>query len=175
MNEKAASEANRLINPERFGKVAVIYGGSSAEREISLASGAAVLQGLLDAGVDAVGVDAGAGLLTELHNLQPDRVFIALHGPGGEDGTVQGALEWLAMPYTGSGVQASALAMDKLRCKQLWLGAGLPTAAFTVLEAESDWTKVLSELGGSAIVKPANEGSSLGMAKAKTTNKLKQT
>lgn len=174
MNEKAASEANRLINPERFGKVAVIYGGSSAEREISLASGAAVLQGLLDAGVDAVGVDAGAGLLTELHNLQPDRIFIALHGPGGEDGTVQGALEWLAMPYTGSGVQASALAMDKLRCKQLWLGAGLPTAAFTVLEEESDWTKVLSELGGSAIVKPANEGSSLGMAKAETADELEQ-
>lgn len=174
MNEKAVSEATRPVNQEWLGKVAVIYGGTSAEREISLASGAAVLQGLLDTGVDAVGIDAGADLLAELRTLRPERIFIALHGPGGEDGTVQGALECLGIPYTGSGVKASALAMDKLRCKQLWTGAGLPTAAFAVLEAQSDWAELLTELGGVAMVKPASEGSSLGMARATTPDELEQ-
>lgn len=174
MGDKKIVSGTREGNKERIGKVAVIYGGTSAEREISLASGAAVLQGLLDAGVDAVGVDVGANLLSDLQALGPDRVFIALHGPGGEDGTVQGALECLGIPYTGSGVAASALAMDKRRCKQLWRGAGLPTAAFAVLEENSNWTQLLSELGGTAMVKPANEGSSLGMAKAETPVELEQ-
>ena len=171
--EKGAGRAG-ADNRERFGKVAVIYGGTSAERDISLASGAAVLQGLLDADIDAVGVDAGEGLLKDLMDLGPDRVFIVLHGPGGEDGAVQGALEWLGIPYTGSGVQASALAMDKLRCKQLWRGAGLPTAAFVELRYDSDWEKLLGELGGVAMVKPANEGSSLGMARADSPEELEQ-
>ncbi|MBQ0798708.1 MAG: D-alanine--D-alanine ligase [Porticoccaceae bacterium] len=174
MSDKKIVSETRQGNKERIGKVAVIYGGTSAEREISLASGAAVLQGLLDAGVDAVGVDASTNLLSDLQALRPDRVFIALHGPGGEDGTVQGALECLGIPYTGSGVAASALAMDKRRCKQLWRGAGLPTAAFAVLEENSNWTQLLAELGGAAMVKPANEGSSLGMAKAETPDELEQ-
>jgi len=168
------SGVKRKKSEEQLDKVAVIYGGTSAERDISLASGAAVLQGLLDAGVDAVGVDAGPNLLSDLQVLRPDRAFIVLHGPGGEDGTVQGALEWMGIPYTGSGVQASALAMDKRRCKQLWRGAGLPTAAFAVLEENSDWEQVLTELGGVAMVKPANEGSSLGMAKVTTPAELEQ-
>ncbi|MEH6639457.1 MAG: D-alanine--D-alanine ligase [Porticoccaceae bacterium] len=174
MSDKKIVSGTRQGNKERIGKVAVIYGGTSAEREISLASGAAVLQGLLDAGVDAVGVDVDANLLSDLQTLSPDQVFIALHGPGGEDGTVQGALECLGIPYTGSGVAASALAMDKRRCKQLWRGAGLPTAAFAVLEENSNWTQLLAELGGAAMVKPANEGSSLGMAKAETPDELEQ-
>lgn len=161
-------------DPRRFGRVAVLYGGRSAEREISLKSGAAVLRGLLDAGVDAYGIDAGADLLHQLLASPPDRVFIALHGRGGEDGTVQGALEWLGIPYTGSGVMAAALAMDKLRCKQLWQGVGLPTARFAVLEGGCDWAAVLAELGGDAMVKPVHEGSSLGMARARSAAELEQ-
>ncbi|MGK2915549.1 MAG: D-alanine--D-alanine ligase [Porticoccaceae bacterium] len=158
---------------QRFGRVAVLYGGTSAERAISLLSGVAVLQALLAAGVDVVGIDVAGDLIERLTREAPDRVFIALHGPGGEDGTVQGALEFLRRPYTGSGVLASALAMDKLRCKQLWRGVGLPTAPFAVLEAASDWAQVLAELGGVAMVKPAREGSSLGMARATTAEALR--
>lgn len=161
-------------DPRSLGRVAVLYGGRSAEREVSLKSGAAVLRGLLEAGVDAYGIDAGVDLLQQLLATRPDRVFIALHGSGGEDGTVQGALEWLGIPYTGSGVKAAALAMDKLRCKQLWQGAGLPTARFAVLEAGSDWAAVLAELGGDVMVKPAHEGSSLGMARARSAAELEQ-
>jgi len=157
---------------KRFGKVAVLYGGTSAEREVSLVSGKAVLEALVRSGVDAVGIDAGAGLIAELEALAPDRVFIALHGPGGEDGTLQGALEYLGLPYTGSGVLASALAMDKLRTKLLWKGAGIPTAPFAVLAADSNWQQVLDELGGTAMVKPAREGSSIGMAKATSESEL---
>ncbi|MFA5679422.1 MAG: D-alanine--D-alanine ligase [Pseudomonas sp.] len=157
---------------ERFGKVAVLYGGTSAEREVSLISGKAVLDALVRSGVDAVGIDAGAGIIAALEALAPDRVFIALHGPGGEDGTLQGALEYLGLPYTGSGVLASALAMDKLRTKLLWKGAGIPTAPFAVLDAHSDWQRVLDDLGGAAMVKPAREGSSIGMAKAASAAEL---
>ncbi len=156
----------------RFGRVAVLHGGTSAERPISLLSGAAVLRGLLAAGVDAYGIDVGADLVARLIAEPPARAFIALHGPGGEDGTVQGALEFMGIPYTGSGVLASALALDKLRCKQLWRGVGLPTAPFALLDANTDWARVLAELGGAAMVKPAREGSSLGMAKAITADQL---
>ncbi len=156
----------------RFGRVAVLYGGTSAERAISLISGAAVLQALLDAGVDAVGIDVGLDIIGRLEDLAPDRVFIALHGPGGEDGTLQGALECLGLPYTGSGVLASALAMDKIRTKLLWQGLGLPTAPFAELRPDSDWRQVLDRLGGVAMVKPAREGSSLGMARAASAAEL---
>ena len=156
------------VMQQRFGRVAVLYGGRSAERAISLLSGAAVLQALLGVGVDAVGIDAGADVADQLKAIAPDRVFIALHGPGGEDGTVQGLLEYLRLPYTGSGVLASALAMDKMRCKQLWRGIGLPTAPFAMLTAATDWARVLADLGGVVMVKPASEGSSLGMARAAT-------
>jgi len=157
---------------KRFGKVAVLYGGTSAERDVSLISGKAVLDALVRSGVDAVGIDAGAGIIAELEALAPDRVFIALHGPGGEDGTLQGALEYLGLPYTGSGVLASALAMDKMRTKLLWKGAGIASAPFAVLDAHSDWPRVLDDLGGTAMVKPAREGSSIGMAKATSAAEL---
>jgi D-alanine-D-alanine ligase len=135
-------------------------------------SGAAVHQALLNLGIDVVAIDAGSDLLQQLprHNL--DHVFIALHGPGGEDGRLQGALEYLDLPYTGSGVLASALAMDKLRCKQLWQGIGLPTADFAILEQQSDWATTLHQLGGKAMVKPACEGSSIGMSRAESPAQL---
>jgi len=135
-------------------------------------SGAAVHQALLNLGVDVVAIDAGTDLLQQLPQYNLDRVFIALHGPGGEDGTLQGALEYLDLPYTGSGVLASALAMDKLRCKQMWQGIGLPTADFAILEQQSDWAKILRQLGGKAMVKPACEGSSIGMSRAESPAQL---
>ena len=137
-------------------------------------SGAAVHQSLLNLDIDVIAIDAQDELLRVLpgHNL--DRVFIALHGPGGEDGTLQGALEYLGLPYTGSGVLASALAMDKLRCKQMWQGIGLPTPMFSVLDAQSDWSGIMQSLGGKAMVKPACEGSSIGMSRAETPAQLKQ-
>lgn len=160
------------LSVAQFGRVGLLYGGVSSEREISLMSGAAVHQALLNLGIDVVAIDAGTDLLQQLpqHNL--DRVFIALHGPGGEDGTLQGALEYLNLPYTGSGVLASALAMDKLRCKQMWQGIGLPTAEFAILEQQSDWAKILCQLGGKAMVKPACEGSSIGMSRAESPAQL---
>ncbi len=155
-----------------LGRVVVLYGGWSGEREVSLKGGTAVLGALQKAGIDAVGLDADRGWLGRLQALAPDRVFVMLHGRGGEDGQVQGALETLGLPYTGSGVLASALAMDKLRCKQLWRGIGLPTAAFQTLTRDSDWPAIIEQLGGSAMVKPASEGSSLGMSKADNAAQL---
>ncbi len=114
------------MNPEAFGKTAVLMGGLSAEREVSLKSGAQVLDGLRDAGVNAVAVDAGRDVLDQLRRVGAERAFIVLHGPWGEDGVVQGSLETIGMPYTGSGVLGSALAMDKLRTKQIWQCLGLP-------------------------------------------------
>ena len=155
-----------MRSPNAYGRVAVLLGGRSAEREISLKSGSAALAALVAAGVDAVGVDAAApDLLAQLAAGNFARAFVALHGRGGEDGTLQGALEWLGLPYTGSGVLGSALAMDKLRAKQLWQGAGLPTAAYQVASADSDWDTVVAQLGLPLMVKPAREGSSIGMSK----------
>ena len=149
-----------------YGRVAVLLGGRSAEREVSLKSGAAAVAALQAAGVDAVGIDASApDLLAQLADGGFARAFIALHGRGGEDGTLQGALDWLGLPYTGSGVLGSALAMDKLRAKQLWQGAGLPTAAYRLADPDSDWDAVAGELGLPLMVKPAREGSSIGMSK----------
>jgi len=160
------------MSHSEFGRVGLLYGGSSSEREVSLMSGEAVHQALLNLGIDVVAIDAGENLLQSLPGYQLDRVFIALHGPGGEDGTLQGALEYLNLPYTGSGVLASALAMDKLRCKQMWRGIGLPTADFALLTADSDWAAELQRLGGQVMVKPAAEGSSIGMSRAQSAEKL---
>lgn len=159
---------------EKFGRVGLLYGGTSSEREVSLMSGAAILEAMENLGVDVVAIDAGENLLQQLPDYKLDRVFIALHGVGGEDGTLQGALEYLNLPYTGSGVLASALAMDKLRCKQMWQGIGLPTTDFALLEASCDWAATLERLGGSVMVKPACEGSSIGMSRAATAEQLQQ-
>jgi len=148
-----------------FGKVAVLLGGRSGEREISLMSGKAVLEGLRRGGVDAHAFDPAEKPVFALKDEGYARAFIALHGRYGEDGTVQGALELMGIPYTGSGVMASALCMDKLRTKLVWAASGLPTPRHAVLTAKSDWAAVARELGLPLIVKPANEGSSLGLTK----------
>lgn len=155
-----------------FGKVAVLFGGGSAEREISLKSGNAVLAALRGRGVDAHAFDPASRPLQELKSEGFDRVFLILHGRGGEDGTAQGALELLGIPYTGSGVMASAVGMDKWRTKLLWRGAGLPVPDFAVLDAESDFTAVERRLGLPLFVKPANEGSSVGITKVKVPGAL---
>lgn len=155
-----------------FGRVAVVMGGASAEREVSLKSGRAVLAGLLARGVDAVGVEVGESLLEPLLTRNFDRVFNILHGRGGEDGVLQGALETLRMPYTGSGVLASALSMDKLKTKLCWLGAGLPTPRWMLLEGPEDLERCAEELGFPVIVKPAAEGSSIGMSRAENPSEL---
>ena len=146
-----------------FGKVAVLFGGDSAEREVSLKSGAGVLEALLGQGIDAQGFDPAERSLAELAAF--DRAFIALHGGQGEDGTVQGVLEWLGIPYTGSGVMASALGMDKWRSKLLWQASGLPVPEFALLDENSDFAAVEAALGLPIFVKPACEGSSIGVIK----------
>jgi len=161
-------------NAEDFGRVAVLMGGASAEREVSLRSGKAVLQALLVRGVDAVGLDVGANPVEPLLQSSYDRVFNIIHGRGGEDGVVQGALEALGIPYTGSGVLASALAMDKLRTKLCWLGAGLSTPGWMLLEKPDDLERCAMQLGFPLIVKPANEGSSIGMSRAGNLEELRQ-
>jgi D-alanine-D-alanine ligase len=148
-----------------FGRVAVLFGGKSAEREVSLNSGNAVLKALQGAGVDAFGIDVGDDFLGHLLNEKIDRAFIVLHGRGGEDGSMQGLLECAGIPYTGSGILASALAMDKLRTKQVWQSLGLPTPRHAVLASADDCRAAAAELGFPLIVKPAHEGSSIGMAK----------
>ncbi len=155
-----------------FGKVAVLMGGPSAEREVSLKSGNAVLAALKRKGVNAHGIDADASTLRLLQDGNFDRVFIALHGRWGEDGVIQGALEVLDMPYTGSGVLGSALAMDKLRSKYVWSAAGIPTPEYLVLDPGVDPNKVVAKLGLPVFVKPVREGSSLGIGKAKTVSDL---
>ena len=140
-------------------------GGRSAERDISLLSGGAVLAALARQGVDAHAFDPAARDLAELRRDGYARVFIALHGRYGEDGTVQGALETLGLPYTGSGVMASAIAMDKWRTKMIWQACGVPTPRYSMLESNTDWASVCQDLGLPLIVKPAREGSSLGVAK----------
>ena len=162
-----------VTDVSRFGRVGVLYGGISSEREISLLSGQAIYAALKNLGINAVAVDAQHDVLQQLIQHELDYVFIALHGPGGEDGTVQGALEYLELPYTGSGVLASALAMDKQRCKQLWKGIGLPTCDFIILNEDTDWKAALVDFGGKAMVKPASEGSSIGMRPVENADQLK--
>jgi len=155
-----------------FGKVAVLMGGRSAEREISLKSGAMVLGALKKSGIDAHAFDPRDLGLEQLLAQHFDRVFIALHGRFGEDGTVQGALEYLGIPYTGSGVMASALAMDKWRTKLLWQAAGIPTPPYELLSQDSDFAGVGERLGLPLMVKPAREGSSIGMSKVTSIEKI---
>lgn len=150
---------------KRFGKVAVLMGGISAEREISLISGAAVLKALIASGVDAHKVDATPSNIGELKSMGFDRAFIVLHGRWGEDGVVQGALQAIGMPYTGSGVLGCALAMDKVRAKQVWQALGLPTANYRVLKSEADLDGLVAQLGLPIFLKPAREGSSVGIGK----------
>jgi D-alanine-D-alanine ligase len=153
---------------DAFGKVAVLMGGPSAEREISLLSGSAVLKALVERGVDAHRFDPKERSVFELPREGFDRVFIALHGRFGEDGTVQGALETLGIPYTGSGVMASALAMDKWRTKLIWIASSIPTPRYRVVDATTDWMRLVAELGLPLIVKPAREGSTIGITKVAT-------
>jgi len=148
-----------------FGRVAVLMGGPSSEREISFLSGNAVLKALVEKGVDAHAFDPKERPLSDLAVERFDRVFIALHGRFGEDGTVQGALETMGIPYTGSGVMASALAMDKWRTKLVWIASGIPTPRYAVVDAGTDWMRVVAELGLPLIVKPAREGSTIGITK----------
>jgi D-alanine-D-alanine ligase len=157
-----------------FGKVAVLMGGKSAEREVSLKSGAMVLAALRKKGVDAHPFDPKERDLQDLLRERFARVFIALHGRFGEDGTIQGVLEWLGIPYTGSGVLASALAMDKLRTKRLWAAEGLPSAPYAVLDQQTDLAGVAKRLGTPLFVKPANEGSSVGMSKVGRAGDLEE-
>ncbi len=164
--------SNTNLNQKEFGKVAVMFGGKSAEREVSLKSGAAVLAALLRSGVDAHAFDPAKQGLHVLQEQGFDRVFIALHGRFGEDGTVQGALELMGIPYTGSGVMASALAMDKFRTKLVWQAMNLPVPGYTLLTEHSDWNAVVQQLGLPLFVKPANEGSSVGISKVKTVGDL---
>jgi D-alanine-D-alanine ligase len=157
-----------------FGKVAVLLGGRSAERDVSLKSGAMVLSALRLRGVDAHGFDPQQRDLAALIAEKFDRVFIALHGRYGEDGTIQGALELLGIPYTGSGVLASALAMDKWRTKLVWQAAGIPTPRYEMLTAQSDFAAVVKRLSLPIMVKPANEGSSIGMSKVRSGADLEE-
>jgi D-alanine-D-alanine ligase len=162
----------RAQYPGDFGRVAVMFGGDSSEREISLLTGNAVLDALRRRRVDAHGFDPREAPLEELRSRGFTRVWIALHGPGGEDGTLQGALEYLGVPYTGSGVTGSAIGMDKLRTKRLALSCGVPTADFVVLRGDADCALALERLKLPMIVKPATQGSSVGMTKVERAEDL---
>ena len=157
-----------------FGKVAVLLGGKSAEREISIMSGSGVLKALRSKGIDAHAFDPAERDLFELKRDGFARCFIALHGRGGEDGTLQGALEVLGVPYTGSGVLGSALAMDKVRAKLVWQASGLPTPDYEVLEAGGDIRGVANRLGLPLIVKPVKEGSSIGITKVRAAGDIEE-
>jgi D-alanine-D-alanine ligase len=156
----------------RFGKVAVLFGGRSAEREISIRSGSGVLAALRRQGVDAHPFDPAERPMDDLRREGFERAFIALHGRYGEDGTVQGALELLRIPYTGSGVMASAIAIDKVRTKQIWIAQGLPTPEYRTISANSDWSELAAALGLPLIVKPAHEGSTLGLTRVVSVAQL---
>ncbi len=160
------------LSPHAFGKVAVLLGGTSAEREISLKSGNAVLAALLSRGVDAHAFDPARRPLADLKADGFARAFLILHGRGGEDGTAQGALELMGIPYTGSGVMASAVGMDKWRTKLLWRGAGLAVPDYALLGPDSDFAAVERQLGLPLFVKPANEGSSVGVSKVREAGGL---
>lgn len=162
----------QISNPADFGKVAVLLGGSAAEREISLNSGNAVFQALKAQGVDALAIDVTASPIDALAGVKVDRVFNIIHGRGGEDGVLQAVLEVLGVPYTGSGVLASALSMDKLRTKLCWQGLGLTTPQWFVLNNGQDIDPCIAHLGFPVIVKPALEGSSIGMSKANNREEL---
>ena len=157
--------APRVSRPSAFGRVAVLYGGTSSEREVSLVSGTLVLGALERLGVDAHGIDRGDDVVERIVRGAFDRIFIALHGRGGEDGTIQGALDVLGIPYTGSGVLGSALAMDKHRAKLVWRTCGVPTPDFVVLDSEQQLPGAGEVLGYPLVVKPVHEGSTIGISK----------
>ncbi len=167
-------KAMTINNPQQFGRVAVLMGGSAAEREVSLRSGSAVYEALKNKGVDALAIDVTGSPIEALAGLKIDRVFNIIHGRGGEDGVLQGVLEVLGIPYTGSGVMASALTMDKLRTKLCWQGYGLVTPLWCLLENEADLDACIAKLGFPVIVKPAQEGSSIGMSKAANRDELQK-
>ena len=166
------TRARRVTDPREFGRVAVLLGGDSSEREISLLTGNAVLAALARRGVEAVACDPREQSLRELLEQRFDRVWLALHGPGGEDGTVQGALEYLGIPYTGSGVAGSAMAMDKLRTKRLAQAIGVASPDALELRGPQDFELALERLPLPLIVKPASQGSSVGMTKVESVEAL---
>ena len=165
-----------IFKPETYGKVAVLFGGDSAEREVSLSSGNAVLNALVRQGVDAIAFDPAQRPLTDLIELNVDRALIMLHGRGGEDGSMQGALQLLKIPYTGSRVLGSALAMDKIHTKQVWQSLGLPTAKYEIADKRhfeaGKCSAIMDKLGNEVMVKPAREGSSIGMARVTSAEQL---
>lgn len=167
MSDSAANPEKRRVvdDVSEFGRVAVMLGGDSCEREVSLDSGAAVLEALLCKGVDAHAWDPADKSMAEFANAGFARVWIALHGPGGEDGALQGALQWLKLPYTGSGVMASAIAMDKVRSKRLFGAAGIPTPEYVVVRSVADASIAAEQIGFPLIIKPSGQGSSVGMTK----------
>ncbi len=161
-----------VLSAADFGRVAVVMGGSSRERSVSLWSGEAVLAALKSLAIDAIGVDGIPALLTLVQAKKVDRVFIILHGPGGEDGTLQGALEAYGMPYTGSGVLASALGMDKIRSKQIWQQLGLSTAQFCIVTPSDSAQSLMQNFGLPMVIKPSQEGSTFGITLARTPDEL---
>lgn len=167
------TEQRRIVaSAGEFGRVAVLYGGLSSEREVSLNTGGAVLAALQDRGVDAVGWDPAEQPMAEFAGAGFDRAWIALHGPGGEDGALQGLLQWLDVPYTGSGVMASAIAMDKVRSKHLFRAAGIPTPDYAVIQSREEASAAAENLGFPLIIKPAGQGSSVGMSKVSAPDEL---
>jgi D-alanine-D-alanine ligase len=174
VSEQHLTSAN--LDSHHYGKVAVMLGGTSAEREVSLNSGKAVLSGLLSMGVDAHAFDPSEQPLTDLLAEKFERVVIMLHGRGGEDGSLQGALQQLNLPYSGTGVLGSALCMDKIRSKQVWQSLGLPTAKYKIADKRSfdagSCEAIMADLGNEVMVKPAQEGSSIGMAKVNSALQL---
>lgn len=157
---------------QKLGRIGVLFGGTSAEREISLQSGSAVFEALQGLGADVLAIDLQDDAIEQIKSAKLDRVFIALHGKGGEDGRIQAVLEFMGLPYTGSGVQASSIAMDKWRSKQIFSASGLPTPEYEPLSAASDFSRVMTRLGAEVMVKPAHEGSSIGMSKVNTAETL---
>lgn len=166
MSASTFNDGRRIVsNAAEFGRVAVMLGGHSSEREVSLDSGAAVLKALQSKGVDAHAWDPAEHTMTEFAAAGFDRVWIALHGPGGEDGALQGLLQWLEIPYTGSGVMASAIAMDKVRSKHLFRAAGIPTPDYAVIKSRDEASVAAEQVGFPLIIKPSGQGSSVGMSK----------
>lgn len=164
--------SNNMMQTSDFGRVAVLMGGRSAEREISLISGNAVLAALQRQSVDAYGIDVSFDIATQLADGKFDRAFVVLHGRGGEDGEIQGFLQAINMPYTGSGVMASVLSMNKRISKQNWVQQNLPTAEYAIVTANTDVDALISKLGLPLIIKPVNEGSSIGMSKVNQQQEL---
>ena len=164
---------NKLMK-KKYGRVGVLCGGMSAEREVSLLSGKRVTESLSRSGIDVISIDITTDFLQQLPKYELKRALIMLHGPGGEDGILQGALEFYGLPYTGSGVLSSAAAMDKLHTKNFWQGVNISTPRFSLLDETTDWSKTLKVLGGEIMVKPSREGSSLGMSRANNPASLKE-